>query len=84
MARTRRSTRRTAARTKASSSIGSSSDEEWLTLDEVCTKLKVSRRTWDRWQERGQAPRSIRLPGNGPYRIRPEWLQEWLDNQEQA
>ncbi|WP_336214887.1 helix-turn-helix transcriptional regulator [Nonomuraea sp. LPB2021202275-12-8] len=62
----------------------SAGDDEWLTLDEVLTKLRISERTWYRWQGRGEGPRSIRLPGNGPWRIHRDWLQEWIDAQEQA
>ena len=40
--------------------------DEWLTVDEVCTELKISRRTFDRWRALGtgppmQAPRRDRL-----------------------
>ncbi|TMR99475.1 helix-turn-helix domain-containing protein [Nonomuraea basaltis] len=79
------STRPTSTRPKGRATTTASSDDEWLTLEEVLKKLRVSRRTWDRWRERGEAPRAIQLPGDkGPYRIRPEWLQEWIDAREQA
>ena len=30
--------------------------DEWLTVDEVCTELKISRRTFDRWRALGTGP----------------------------
>lgn len=53
--------------------------DEWLTVDEVCTELKVSRRTFDRWRALGTGPRCKRLAGHGGVRIRRSWLEEWLD-----
>ncbi len=32
--------------------------DEWLTVDEVCTELKISRRTFDRWRALGTGPKS--------------------------
>ena len=52
--------------------------DEWLTVEEVCTELKISRRTFDRWRATGKAPRCKPLPG-GTLRIRRSWLDEWLD-----
>ena len=54
--------------------------EEWLTVDEVCTELKIGRRTYDRWRRLGKAPRAVRLAGNGPLRTRRSWLEEWLED----
>jgi hypothetical protein len=45
----------------------------------VCTELKVSRRTFDRWRALGTGPRCKRLAGNGTVRIRRSWLEQWLD-----
>jgi excisionase family DNA binding protein len=53
--------------------------DEWLTVDEVCTELKVSRRTFDRWRALGTGPRAKRLNGTGPVRVRRSWLEEWLN-----
>jgi excisionase family DNA binding protein len=53
--------------------------DEWLTVDEVCTELKVSRRTFDRWRALGTGPRAKRLNGTGPVRVRRSWLDEWLN-----
>ena len=57
--------------------------DEWLTVDEVCTELKISRRTFDRWRALGTGPRCKRLAGNGTVRIRRSWLEQWLDTHEQ-
>ncbi|MGW5680333.1 helix-turn-helix transcriptional regulator [Nonomuraea sp. NPDC003754] len=54
---------------------------EWLTVEEVCKELRISRRSWDRWREQGTGPKSVRLAGNGPIRIRRDWLDAWLNAQ---
>jgi excisionase family DNA binding protein len=54
--------------------------DEWLTVDEVCTELKIGRRTFERWRSLGTAPRAVRLAGNGPLRIRRSWLEEWAED----
>jgi len=53
--------------------------DEWLTVDEVCTELKISRRTFDRWRALGTGPKAQRIGGHGPVRVRRSWLDEWLD-----
>ena len=53
--------------------------DEWLTIEEVCTELKISRRSFDRWRALGTGPRVKHLAGNGSIRIRRSWLNEWLD-----
>jgi len=53
--------------------------DEWLTIEEVCTELKISRRTFDRWRALGTGPRCTRLGGTGPIRIRRSWLDDWAD-----
>ena len=30
--------------------------DEWLTVDEVCSELKIGRRTFERWRALGTAP----------------------------
>jgi excisionase family DNA binding protein len=57
--------------------------DEWLTVEEVCTELKISRRTFDRWRALGTGPRCKRLAGNGTVRVRRSWLDEWLDAPDQ-
>lgn len=56
--------------------------DEWLTIEEVCTELKISRRTFDRYRAHGTGPRCKHLGGNGGVRIRRSWLEEWLDTDE--
>ena len=53
--------------------------DEWLTIEEVCTELKISRRSFDRWRALGTGPKAQHLGGNGPVRVRRSWLDEWLD-----
>ena len=53
--------------------------DEWLTVEEVCTELKISRRTFDRWRALGKGPRSKRIGGDGPVRVRRSWLDEWAE-----
>ena len=57
--------------------------DEWLTVDEVCTELKISRRTFDRWRALGTGPKAKRLGGSGPVRVRRSWLDAWLDAPDQ-
>lgn len=49
----------------------------WLTVDDVCTELQIARSTWEKWRQKGVAPKAVRLP-NGQLRIRREWLDAWL------
>jgi excisionase family DNA binding protein len=58
--------------------------DEWLTVEEVCDELKVSRRTFDRWRAQHTGPRSVRLGGAGPVRVRRSWLEAWLEETGQA
>jgi excisionase family DNA binding protein len=53
--------------------------DEWLTVEEVCTELKISRRTFDRWRALGKGPRSKRIGGDGPVRVKRSWLDEWAE-----
>ena len=53
--------------------------DEWLTVEEVCTELKISRRTVDRCRALGKGPRSKRIGGDGPVRVRRSWLDEWAE-----
>lgn len=53
--------------------------DEWLTVEEVCDELKVSRRTFDRWRAQRNGPRSVRLGGSGPVRVRRSWLEDWIE-----
>lgn len=52
--------------------------DEWLTVEEICTELKISRRTFDRWRALKKGPRCEPLGGHGPLRSKRSWLDEWL------
>jgi predicted DNA-binding transcriptional regulator AlpA len=58
--------------------------DEWLTVEEICTELKVSRRTFDRWRATGAGPKCERLGGHGPLRARRSWLDSWAESGEQG
>lgn len=53
--------------------------DEWLTVEEICAELKVSRRTFDRWRAVGIGPKCERLGGHGPLRTRRRWLEAWAE-----
>jgi predicted DNA-binding transcriptional regulator AlpA len=53
--------------------------EEWLTVPQVLEELGgVSRRTFYRWRELGNAPKAYKLP-NGELRFRRRDFERWLD-----
>lgn len=54
--------------------------DEWLTVAEVCTELKIGRRTFERWRMLGKAPHAVPLAANGPLRIRRSWLDQWMED----
>jgi predicted DNA-binding transcriptional regulator AlpA len=58
--------------------------DEWLTVEEICTELKISRRTFDRWRATGAGPKCERLGGHGPLRCRRSWLEAWAESGEQG
>ena len=49
----RTTSRRNHVATSQQSSSPLPSADEWLTVEEICTELKISRRTFDRWRARG-------------------------------
>jgi hypothetical protein len=61
----------------------SESAEDLLTVAQVLAKLKIPRRTWQRWRELGIGPTCIQLP-NRELRIRPGVLDAWLRKMEEA
>ncbi len=67
------------ATTRAHTSDLSQERDEWLTVEEVCTELKISRRTFDRWRALGKGPRSKRIGGDGSVRVKRSWLDEWAE-----
>ena len=50
----------------------------WLTVDEVCTELRIARSTWEKWRQKNAGPKVVKLP-NGQLRIRRDWLDTWID-----
>ncbi|GAB1819643.1 helix-turn-helix transcriptional regulator [Herbidospora sp. RD11066] len=54
--------------------------DELLTVPQILDALGgVSRRTFYRWREIGQAPRGLKLP-NGEIRVYRSELATWLDS----
>ena len=58
--------------------------DEWLTVEEICEELKISRRTFDRWRATGTGPRCEPLGGHGPLRSRRSWVEAWAESGEQG
>ncbi|XIG75118.1 excisionase [Streptomyces sp. SGAir0957] len=59
-------------------------NDELMTVKEILYELKnVSRRTFYRWRELGQAPEAFKLP-NGELRVWRSDFDAWLRNLEKA
>ena len=61
----RATSRRNHVATSQQSSSAAAPADEWLTVEEICTELKISRRTFDRWRARPRhwaAVRTARWP----------------------
>ncbi|MER6185434.1 helix-turn-helix domain-containing protein [Streptomyces sp. NPDC001652] len=55
-----------------------------MTVPEILAKLKgISRRTFYRWRELGQAPQAFKLP-NGELRVWRSDFTAWLNSRERA
>lgn len=52
---------------------------KFLTLQEVCERLQVTRSTLDKWRATGRAPHFRKLP-NGSLRCETVAFEEWLDD----
>ncbi|MFE3175568.1 helix-turn-helix transcriptional regulator [Amycolatopsis sp. NPDC059090] len=50
-----------------------------LTVEEICTELKISRRTFYEWRAKNTAPRCTKLP-NGELRVRVAEFDRWMDS----
>lgn len=50
----------------------------WLTVPEVCERLAISPKTWEKWRARRVGPPVRRLP-NGQLRVSEVALDEWLE-----
>ena len=55
----------------------------WLTLDQVCEELQISRDTFYDWRKKGRAPKCAKLP-NGSLRIRRTVLDKFMATLEDA
>lgn len=69
-----------AASVRSRRSIRLPEPDPWLTVEEICEELKISRRTFDRWRALRIGPRCERLGGHGPLRTRRSWLDAWAEN----
>jgi predicted DNA-binding transcriptional regulator AlpA len=63
---------------RAARRAGLGRPDEWLTVEQVCGELKITRRTFDRWRATGTGPRCERIGGHGPLRSRRSWVEEWV------
>lgn len=58
--------------------------DELMTVQEILVELKgISRRTFYRWRELGQAPQAFKLP-NGELRVWRSDFTAWLNSRERA
>ncbi len=62
---------------------GGDTNRRWITIREIADDLVVSTSTAYKWSARGSPwfPQAIRLR-NGDVRVRRDWYEAWLDEQE--
>jgi len=53
----------------------------WLTVDEFCDELMISRDTFYDWRKKGRAPKCAKLP-NGSLRIRRSEFEKFMTTAE--
>ena len=53
----------------------------WLTVDEFCGELMISRDTFYDWRKKGRAPKCAKLP-NGSLRIRRTEFEKFMTTAE--
>lgn len=53
----------------------------WLTVDEFCGELMISRDTFYDWRKKGRAPKCAKLP-NGSLRIRRSEFEKFMTTAE--
>lgn len=53
----------------------------WLTVDDFCTELMISRDTFYDWRKKGRAPKCAKLP-NGSLRIRRSEFEKFMTTAE--
>ena len=49
----------------------------WLSVGDICERLGVSPRTFEKWHYKGVGPRMVKLP-NRTLRCREDWYEDWL------
>jgi len=52
---------------------------EWMSINQTCKYLKVSRRTLYRWMENGEVPYFMIAAGGGPRRIGRRELEQMME-----
>lgn len=57
--------------------------DELLSLNAVLEEIGITRASWYRWRNKGQGPKTVRLP-NGHLRVRRSDLNNWLNTMEEA
>lgn len=50
----------------------------WMTIEQLCEELDISRSTFDDWRRKGNTPRMIQLPSR-KYRISRAEFNAWVD-----
>jgi predicted DNA-binding transcriptional regulator AlpA len=56
---------------------GPAPESTWLTVDQLCAELHISRSTFYDWRAKKRAPKCHKLP-NGDIRIRRADYEHWL------
>lgn len=54
--------------------------KRWLTVEQFCDELEISRSTFYEWRSKSRTPRCIKLP-NDAIRIDRRDYEEWIDRQ---
>lgn len=79
-----RATKTSAEHRSQADAASSPADDEWLTVNEFITEVKISRRTFDRWRAKGKGPRFEPLGGDGPLRSKRSWVNAWALGDDEA
>ena len=72
-----------ATRTVKTMSSSKTAQPTWMTVDDVCTEIGISRSTFDKWRAKGVGPAARKLP-NGSLRIARADFDGWLDGLPEA
>ncbi|ATE57498.1 helix-turn-helix transcriptional regulator [Actinosynnema pretiosum] len=60
-----------------------STNRKWLTVEEFCQEMGISRSTFNDWRAKGRAPRARKLP-NGKLRLDRSDVTTWYDSLSEA